>query len=279
MELNQEIERSDTNEVEHNVQPISVLPHEMILSILSFCDHRSLLNAMTISEVWRDCGEYILQKATYWKNLCRNDIAKSSFLQYLSKETHNELVYERVYLKWSQWHDMKKCSTCKDDLDVHKPAQCPAHPVAISNDRGIVRNRQVLGYIIAFDHKIKYYFSKDVIIKCCNVGEEQLFLVFTMISAQNFLYNVLVRDFLPSQISNFYYYGDILVLGLQNGNVLVYFVDKWDTFTLASYVKKFVGIRGRIRNIGLKERGRKRIIAVEAARRVYTFTWLVKHRC
>ena len=282
MECCQEIKRCDGNEVAEqvrNVQPVIALPNTIILYILSRCDYRSLLKAMAIDEVWKDCGEYTLQKESYWRNLCRNDIIKNNLVQYLSKEGDDELVYKRIYLKFFDWQEMKKCSKCTNELNVHKPEPCPAHPVTIAHRRGILKRELKHAPLRVSGRKIEYWIYKNVTVKLSNFGKQQKFLIFSMDLSENIFYSVVVNELIPSHISTFYFYGNVLILGLQNGTVLVYFVDSWHEFSLTNYVMKCVGIRGRIRNIALKERGMKRTIAVEAARRVYTFTWVSNHNC
>ena len=88
-----------------------------------------------------------------------------------------------------------------------------------------------------------------------------------------------VKESLSSDISSFFYYGVMFLVGLRNGEVLVYDVESWEDFDLNNYVMKFVGVEGKIHDFVVKERGLKRTVVIGSLKMLYTLTWDYKSQC
>lgn len=264
------------------IPPITALPNEMINNILSLLDYRSVINSMSINENWRECGRYILNTKSYWKNLCQRNISEENLWFYLHKDKKDdEMIYKRIYLKWSAWQKMKRCMMCRSELDVRKPDPCPAHSmVAAQQERPPNPNYIYKQLRLRGDNfKGKYYSYSDVTIGVYNFGDDQVLCVTVLSTSKQPVYAKVVKESLSADISNFFYYGGMFLVGLRNGEVLVYDVESWEDFDLANFVMKFVGIEGKIRDLTVRERGMRRIIVIGSLKKFYTFAWDFKSWC
>ena len=158
----------------------TVLPNEMIDYILSFCDYRSIISSMSINENWKECGNYILNKKSYWKNQCEKDISEENLWFFLRKDKKDdELRYKRIYLKWSAWQKMKRCMMCRSTLDVHKPDPCPAHSMVVARRERHPHPNYIYKHwrIRGDNYKAKYYSYSDVTIGVYDLVDGQVLCI------------------------------------------------------------------------------------------------------
>ena len=258
-----------------DVPPAMTVPPEIIVHILSYCDHRSLVNAMNIGENWKDCGYYLIGKKDYWKKLCMREIPGRYLWGYLMNEYVKQDMYKWIYLKWIGWKDLGMCSVCREVYDVLEPKFCPMHETTLT-----VENRYIPIYALPQHTTIKTPVAKidfsrydgTVTVELRTSRRYQTLYIKDVTT--NRLVSVWnVNEALSSRIVHFYHhYGQFLV-GLENGCVLIYNLSTWNMLNLTLHDLKIVGIKGRIKGFFITERGAKRIIEIRTSTRSYELSW------
>ena len=252
------------------VPPILRLPNEMIINILSYCDHHSLVNAMEINQTWRECGEYLINQPRYWRKRCTQNIPRHNFTGPKWKETRYINKFKYIYLKWTGWKNLKNCPNCTNHLNILRPVHCAVHETTVSRTKSRVCLRNFRTSTRTHSFNIGYNgVEEGSFVRLHTVMNQQVFHV----SISSSTYTRKVNNILPAVITSFLNYYGIFFVGLQNGLVFAYNVKSWMQFDLTAYDMKITGICEEIVSFAVEERGFKRILYIATSRCVYKISW------
>ena len=257
------------------VPPAMKLPSEIMLQILSFCDHPSVVNMSKIGDNWRECVNSLLDKKKYWKNRCKQEMSPIHLRGLKLQENEVKYMYKWIYLKWIGWKNLRSCPTCQKILDVRKANFCAIHEIAVQQKK-ISTNWLLENSIIRTPVlKIEYCICDgQVKVELRTTRELQTLVITNMLKDP--LFSCVVGHALPANITCFFYYCGIFMIGLQNGFVLFYNVRDWNTFKVFSFDLIIIGMQGHILSIAVQERGPKRIIIFATSKFRYAISWNFK---
>lgn len=99
-----------------------MLALEILEKILTFCDGRTLLNALDVDEMFKDRVRYLTLNTDIWQHCCKSEIPKNELEEYIQKYGNcDKLTRERwlrLYENWIQWQNI-------DSNIKMYPSQCP----------------------------------------------------------------------------------------------------------------------------------------------------------
>ena len=253
------------------IPPVLRLPSEMIINILSYCDHHSLVNAMKINQTWRNCGEYLMNKSYYWHERCSQNIPVRHLDNSIWKGTRGADQFKHIFLKWMGWRNLKDCPNCTNQLKISRPKPCGVHKTTVDRKTSRKYLDKFYNYVRAIPFSIEHDTAiQECVVKLRTIRNQQVFCVVSSckIYAEN------VETVLPAMISCFLHYGGIFFAGLQNGLVLIYNVESWVMFDLAVYDMKITGIHKEIEAFYVQECNSRRILYIGTSKCVYKISWI-----